>query len=612
MANIEIFGTLVRNDDGTNRDKIVQGSQVEGGYFVCSAKPTSGTWQTGQLCYCTGDSKFYQYNGSSWAEKTFGTNSVATTSALGLVKSTTTGTTASRDYAVEVKSDGTMKVNVPWTDTNTDTNTWRKVQLNGTDKLSTGTSTNPLNIKAGSNMTITESNGTFTFSATDTNTDTNQKVKAGSVTFEANDEINIEAGSNVTVTGDATNKKITIAATDTTYSSKTAASGGTAVSLVTTGEKYTWNSKQDAISDLATIINNASTGATHAGTTHAPSDAQKNVQSDWNATSGDAFIKNKPTIPTVPTNYAADQCTSFTSDSGTCTPLAVQKGAKMFAYAGTLTSYSKASSASAVAATDTISAAIGKLEKALDNYPTTDTKNTAGSTNSTSKIYLVGATSQAANPQTYSNSSCYASGGYLYSNSKKVSVEGHTHDSEELTITNNAPTLSWGNTSTVGTIGGVALTVKMPANPNEPKVKQTNTSGTSTPTWYNVLFSVDSNTTTEKTNSTYKSSKLIFDPYNGQLKATSFYATSDKRLKENIKPYQPKKSILDLPVVEFNFKDSSQQHIGCIAQDLQEICPEIVTTDDKGYLSINEGKLVYLLLDEVKKLRKELEEVKGK
>ena len=34
--------------------------------------------------------------------------------------------------------------------------------------------------------------------------------------------------------------------TDTTYSSKTAASGGTAVSLVTTGEKYTWNNKLNA------------------------------------------------------------------------------------------------------------------------------------------------------------------------------------------------------------------------------------------------------------------------------------------------------------------------------------------------------------------------------
>lgn len=51
----------------------------------------------------------------------------------------------------------------------------------------------------------------------------------------------------------------TINLTDTTYSSLSAASGGTAVSLVTTGEKYTWNNKQAAISDLATIRTNAAT-----------------------------------------------------------------------------------------------------------------------------------------------------------------------------------------------------------------------------------------------------------------------------------------------------------------------------------------------------------------
>ena len=51
----------------------------------------------------------------------------------------------------------------------------------------------------------------------------------------------IKAGSNVTIS--AASNVITIAATDTTYESKAAASGGTAVSLVTTGEKYTWNNK---------------------------------------------------------------------------------------------------------------------------------------------------------------------------------------------------------------------------------------------------------------------------------------------------------------------------------------------------------------------------------
>jgi hypothetical protein len=71
VANIEIFGTLVRNDNNTNRDKIVQATQVEGGYFVCASIPTAGTWKTGQLCYCTGDSKFYQYNGTSWVIAAF-------------------------------------------------------------------------------------------------------------------------------------------------------------------------------------------------------------------------------------------------------------------------------------------------------------------------------------------------------------------------------------------------------------------------------------------------------------------------------------------------------------------------------------------------------------
>ena len=43
----------------------------------------------------------------------------ANASTLGGVKSSTTGTTPGRDYNVQVNSDGTMKVNVPWTDNNT-------------------------------------------------------------------------------------------------------------------------------------------------------------------------------------------------------------------------------------------------------------------------------------------------------------------------------------------------------------------------------------------------------------------------------------------------------------------------------------------------------------
>jgi len=49
----------------------------------------------------------------------------------------------------------------------------------------------------------------------------------------------------------------------------------------------------------------------------------------------------------------------------------------------------------------------------------TDTKNTAGSTDTSDKIYLVGAKSQAANPQTYSDNEVFAQDGVL--SSKKLS-----------------------------------------------------------------------------------------------------------------------------------------------------------------------------------------------
>ena len=84
-SNIKLYGTLIRDDD-TNTQKIVNANQVAGGYFVCASVPTSGTWLTGQLCYCTADSKFYQYNGSSWQEKEFGgTNATDSADKLYLV-----------------------------------------------------------------------------------------------------------------------------------------------------------------------------------------------------------------------------------------------------------------------------------------------------------------------------------------------------------------------------------------------------------------------------------------------------------------------------------------------------------------------------------------------
>ena len=54
-------------------------------------------------------------------------------------------------------------------------------------------------------------------------------------------------------------------------------------------------------------------------------------------------------------------------------------------------------------------------------FTDTNTTNTTGSTNTSSKIFLVGATSQAASPQTYSHDTVYVgTNGCLYSNSTRV------------------------------------------------------------------------------------------------------------------------------------------------------------------------------------------------
>lgn len=108
-------------------------------------------------------------------------------------------------------------------------------------------------------------------------------------------------------------------------------------------------------------------------------------------------------------------------------------------------------------------------------------------------------------------------------------------------------------------------------------------------------------------------SDVVVDSYDVHAElmyASAFIQTSDRRLKENITPFSAKKSILDLPLYKYDFINGKKNNIGCMAQDLQKICPEIVRENKDGYLGIEEDKIVFLLLEEVKKLRKEVDELK--
>ena len=98
----------------------------------------------------------------------------------------------------------------------------------------------------------------------------------------------------------------------------------------------------------------------------------------------------------------------------------------------------------------------------------------------------------------------------------------------------------------------------------------------------------------------------------GGITADNYNATSDARLKENIIPFEYNRSILDLPIYKYNFIGEDSTEIGCLAQDLEKIYPELVTKTARGYLAIKETKLIYLLLEEIKKLKAEVDDLKNK
>lgn len=193
-------------------------------------------------------------------------------------------------------------------------------------------------------------------------------------------------------------------------------------------------------------------------------------------------------------------------------------------------------------------------------------------------------------------------------NTVGAASSGHTHTCS-IAADSGTPSLTLAHATTYKlTAGGSSYVFKLPSHTDQ-KVKVTTATTTKA-----YILGASSYTSGSATDSVVADSGVYLSTTAGQLTATSFYATSDKRLKENITPYVCEKSILDLPVYKYNFiKDEAKtEHIGCLAQDLQGICPELVCAETDGYLTINESKIVYLLLDEVKKLKSEVEELKAK
>lgn len=98
------------------------------------------------------------------------------------------------------------------------------------------------------------------------------------------------------------------------------------------------------------------------------------------------------------------------------------------------------------------------------------------------------------------------------------------------------------------------------------------------------------------------------------------YSSSDRRLKENITPIaNALDKVKSLTGVEFDWKPEHKKahgyeghDTGVIAQEVQEVMPTAVRTNDTGYLAVRYEKMIGLLIEAMKEQQTQIDELKAK
>ena len=98
---------------------------------------------------------------------------------------------------------------------------------------------------------------------------------------------------------------------------------------------------------------------------------------------------------------------------------------------------------------------------------------------------------------------------------------------------------------------------------------------------------------------------------NGNITADEVIDRSDRRLKSDITPIGHALEIVnELQGVMYTKKSTGRRESGVIAQDVREVFPFVVSEGDDGYLSVAYGRMVGLLIEAVKDLSKQVDELK--
>ena len=104
---------------------------------------------------------------------------------------------------------------------------------------------------------------------------------------------------------------------------------------------------------------------------------------------------------------------------------------------------------------------------------------------------------------------------------------------------------------------------------------------------------------------------IVATDADGNIHAVDVIASSDERLKKDIHIIQHAlKKIKQINGVYFTFKATNSQSVGVIAQNVQQVLPEVVHTNEDGYLGVSYGQIVGLLIEGIKDLSVKFEQYK--
>ena len=94
------------------------------------------------------------------------------------------------------------------------------------------------------------------------------------------------------------------------------------------------------------------------------------------------------------------------------------------------------------------------------------------------------------------------------------------------------------------------------------------------------------------------------------------YYSSDERLKDNITPISNAlDKVKQIGGYEFDWNDKQSTYeghdVGVIAQEIEAVLPELVTTRDNGYKAVKYEKIIALLIEAIKEQQLQIDELKG-